>query len=124
MNIQTPTDPEVAAEQAYIDHAYECLEAMRKDTARALASEAVANAAARRALQQVLEARLADLEEEGSLVFGRIDEQVGETYYIGRRHVRDQRLDPVVVDWRAPVAEAFYQATEGEDWVLSGDACS
>lgn len=35
----------------------------------------------------------------------------GETYYIGRVAVADERSDPVVVDWRAPVAESFYRAT-------------
>ncbi|HEV8420020.1 MAG TPA: hypothetical protein VGR13_01550 [Actinomycetota bacterium] len=38
----------------------------------------------------------------------------GDLSYIGRRHVHDQNLDPVVIDWRAPVAEAFYQASWGD----------
>ncbi len=38
--------------------------------------------------------------------FGRIDE-----WYIGRRHIEDNRHDPVVVDWRAPIAAPFYRAT-------------
>ncbi len=38
--------------------------------------------------------------------FGRIDE-----WYIGRRHIEDDRHDPVVVDWRAPVAAPYYRAT-------------
>jgi len=38
--------------------------------------------------------------------FGRIDE-----WYIGRRHIEDDRHDPVVVDWRAPIAAPFYRAT-------------
>ncbi len=38
--------------------------------------------------------------------FGRIDE-----WYIGRRHIEDERHDPVVVDWRAPIAAPFYRAT-------------
>ncbi len=34
-----------------------------------------------------------------------------EAFYIGRRHVDDPDGDPVVVDWRAPVAIPFYRAT-------------
>ncbi|MFM7068326.1 MAG: hypothetical protein ACKOYM_02595, partial [Actinomycetes bacterium] len=32
-------------------------------------------------------------------------------FYIGRVAVSDAHHDPVVVDWRAPVAESFYRAT-------------
>ena len=45
------------------------------------------------------------------LLFGRIDEEDGPTWHIGRRHVEDIRSDPVVVDWRAPVAVPFYRAS-------------
>ena len=48
--------------------------------------------------------------------FGRIDSpspdgDVVEQWYIGRRHVEDDRHDPVVVDWRAPISAPFYRAT-------------
>ena len=50
-----------------------------------------------------------------SLVFGRIDPAgTGERFYIGRLGVWDRNQDPVVVDWRAPVAEPFYRATGRE----------
>ena len=45
------------------------------------------------------------------LLFGRIDEDEGPSWHIGRRHVEDTRSDPVVVDWRAPVAVPFYRAS-------------
>jgi DNA helicase IV len=46
------------------------------------------------------------------LFFGRIDrESSGEEFHIGRRHVRNDGGDVVVVDWRADVSLAFYQAT-------------
>jgi DNA helicase IV len=41
--------------------------------------------------------------------FGRIDD-----WYIGRRHIEDDRHDPVVVDWRAPIAAPFYRATSAD----------
>ncbi|MEA2447649.1 MAG: hypothetical protein QOK47_1286 [Actinomycetota bacterium] len=50
-------------------------------------------------------------ESKAPLSFGRIDPEDGDTHYIGRRHVRDEKGEPVVVDWRAKVAAAFYRAT-------------
>ena len=49
--------------------------------------------------------------------FGRIDSDLSagvETFHVGRRHIRDDAGDPVVIDWRAPVARAFYRATPAE----------
>lgn len=37
-----------------------------------------------------------------------------ESYYIGRRHVHDADGDPMVLDWRAPVSETFYQASHAD----------
>ena len=58
-----------------------------------------------------------DKQYEG-LVFGRLDlgtEQSTaaerEVRYIGRLGVRDDDYEPLVVDWRAPAASAFYRAT-------------
>ena len=51
-----------------------------------------------------------------ALCFGRIDrlpEDGGawEAFHIGRVAVSGQDHEPLVVDWRAPVAEPFYRAT-------------
>jgi DNA helicase IV len=58
---------------------------------------------------------LADLHSPGAGdFFGRIDtNEAGspERWYLGRRHIEDEHHDPVVVDWRAPVAAPFYRAT-------------
>jgi DNA helicase IV len=60
-----------------------------------------------------------------ALFFGRIDYFApdglgdGETFHIGRLAVSDADLNPLVVDWRAPVAEAFYRATGVEPLGLS-----
>jgi DNA helicase IV len=62
---------------------------------------------------------LAD-EVEGPPFFGVIgyredeaaEEHRGQRYYLGRRHVSDViGRPPLVIDWRAPVATSFYQAT-------------
>ena len=37
--------------------------------------------------------------------------RAGETFYIGRLAVSAEDMEPLVVDWRAPVAEPFYRAT-------------
>ena len=58
-----------------------------------------------------------DKQYEG-LVFGRLDLGVEqstaderEVRYIGRLGVRDDDYEPLVIDWRAPAASAFYRAT-------------
>jgi DNA helicase IV len=62
-------------------------------------------------------ARLGQLEiGDEPLIFGRIDtagdvETAGEAFHIGRLAVSDDDQEPLVVDWRAPVAEPFYRAT-------------
>ena len=43
--------------------------------------------------------------------FGRITDDHADRWYIGRRHIEDDSHDPVVVDWRAPIAAPFYRAT-------------
>ncbi len=53
---------------------------------------------------------------ELALCFGRIDHEVGpmsngDRFYLGRIAVADDLMEPLVVDWRAPVAEPFYRAT-------------
>ena len=57
------------------------------------------------------------------LVFGRLDleherpDEHGETRevrYVGRLGVRDDDYEPLVIDWRAPAAAAFYQATPSD----------
>ncbi|NIK58731.1 HelD family protein [Kribbella shirazensis] len=42
-------------------------------------------------------------------------EHSGQTYYLGRRHIADAiGRPPMVMDWRAPVSAAFYQASAVE----------
>jgi DNA helicase IV len=56
------------------------------------------------------------------LCFGRIDaglDQVGERWYIGRRHVEAEDGEALIADWRAPVAVPFYRATVADTMGLS-----
>lgn len=49
---------------------------------------------------------------ESPLFFGRLDLADGQTHHIGRRRVAEHPADPpLVIDWRAPVSRAFYQAS-------------
>src|SRR5207247_9295458 len=63
----------------------------------------------------IVRTALARLEQlklgDESLIFGRIDRTTGEAFHIGRLAVSDVDQEPLVVDWRAPVAEPFYRAT-------------
>jgi len=71
----------------------------------------------RNAFDEALIKRLGDLDlGNASLVFGRIDRSAEspdavESFHIGRLAIADEDREPVVVDWRAPVAEPFYRAT-------------
>jgi DNA helicase IV len=105
--------PDVDAEQAYLDEAYRCLAAMRDRTARTAGiAEGAAQAVDSAIAQQHLAHRLGTLDVDvPGLSFGRLDGEDGARWYVGRRHVEDDRGDPVVVDWRADVAVPFYRAT-------------
>ncbi len=109
------TDQVLAREQAHLDHARAELRRMREDTDRLDAAKA-SDAYSSELLGRVLARRVASLQDDPrtTLFFGRIDTRTdhgAETFHIGRRHVSDDRGDPVVVDWRAPISTAFYRAS-------------
>jgi DNA helicase IV len=105
-----PLDPALTAEREYLRQARDDLRRMREHTMslNAQAGDAVSQAYLELALHRRAEA----LEDDPDvpLFFGRID-RPDERFYIGRRHVMDRSGDPVVIDWRADVSRAFYQAT-------------
>ncbi len=63
-----------------------------------------------------LEERVATLRahRRDDLCFGRIDLEDGRSLYIGRLGLADEEHEPLLVDWRAPAAAPFYQATPAE----------
>jgi DNA helicase IV len=103
--------PDLPAEQAYLDTAYDCLDRMRETLLR------TANAGATEEAQQAIEdwatGRLRTYEDaERGLCFGRIDaEGTAEALYVGRRWVHDDARRALVVNWQAPAARPFYTAT-------------
>jgi DNA helicase IV len=105
------THPELAAEQAYVDHAYACLERMRDVVVRA--ADAADGEVAQAALDAWAARRVATYEDaERGLCFGRLDfDPADRPLYVGRRWVHDDAGDRLVVNWQAPAARPFYTAT-------------
>lgn len=103
--------PEIEAEQAHLTESRAALARMRERTAAmdAVGGDRFSN----EYLKFTLYKRMKALEDdpEVPLFFGRLDYLDTETFYIGRRHVSDERGDPLVIDWRAPVARPFYRAS-------------
>jgi DNA helicase IV len=113
--------PDVSQERARLEYAQECLDAMRRRTAATVENEAIlaANEADAEAVKWQLQRRLASLDDDAAvLCFGRIDEERGDRWYVGRRHIEDVEGVPVVIDWRAGVATPFYRATLADPFGL------
>jgi DNA helicase IV len=119
--------PDLEAEQAYLDRAYHFLEASREAATRLSSMVEVGRGGTEQArferdvIWDTMLHRLSQLHlGDASLCFGRIDSVEDPTpYYIGRIAVSDDQQDPVIVDWRAPVAEPFYRATGSHDMGLA-----
>lgn len=63
-------------------------------------------------VEMTVEEAVIDLRSPGAGdFFGRIDDDDGDRWYVGRRHIEDELHNPMVVDWRAGIAAPFYRAT-------------
>ena len=117
---------QVTAEQEHIDRTYERIDQLRE--------QAVTRAAEAAKFSDNVPASLADREAalaahgvrrsrfvvgNQPICFGRIDTQDHDTFHIGRLGVSDIEGDPMLVDWRAPIAESFYRATARDPRGLS-----
>jgi hypothetical protein len=113
---------EIATEQRQVDRAYDELRRRRRAAASArtegYAVASVGNHGAlveRDALVHQAARRLRELDaQHEGLVFGRLDLNGGEVRYVGRIGLLDESFEPLVVDWRAPAAAPFYQATAAD----------
>jgi DNA helicase IV len=122
---------EISEEQEFLDRALDALDHMRSEARSLRDSAAVAHMRGAGDLVErdvVMGTALQRLDQlaigDQSLFFGRIDyldkdDGPGDTYHVGRLAVSDGDLNPLVVDWRAPVAEAFYRATGVESLGLA-----
>ena len=116
---------EIAREQQFVDRVYRQLD-MSAAAAKELAREGHGRGrlghegglVERDAMVFQAAKRIAQLDaaHEG-LVFGRLDlreELDPEPRYIGRIGLRDEHRDSLLIDWRAPAAAVFYQATAAD----------
>ncbi len=116
---------EIAAEQAFVDRVYVQMD-QSIAAARQLAREGhergrlghEGGLVERDAMVFQAAKRMAQLDaaHEG-LVFGRLDvrpELDPAPRYVGRIGLRDANRDSLLIDWRAPAAAVFYQATAAE----------
>jgi DNA helicase IV len=128
-----PDHPDLESEQEFLNRAHDGLEAMRGEARHML--QGVLDLGKGGTFQSrterdiVVRTSLARLEHldigDQALYFGRIDRfpeepakaeggngsLLGESFHIGRLAVSGPDHEPLVVDWRAPVAEPFYRAT-------------
>ena len=116
----TVTDQtELQREQQHVDRAYARLEVLRlraeERSADVLAQGRGGTHQARHDRDALVRSTLHRLDQidaaEYGLVFGRIDERDGDAWHIGRLGISDEGYEPLVVDWRAPIAASFYRAT-------------
>ncbi len=113
--------PELAAEQAFLEHALKRLDETRDEAVQLKTMVEVGKGGTsqarweREVINENIAKRLNKLElGQRSLCFGRIDqdeEAGGSSFHIGRIAVSDNDNEPLMVDWRAPIAEPFYRAT-------------
>jgi DNA helicase IV len=133
-----PEHPDLHDEQEFLNRAFDGLEFMRGEARQML--QGVLDLGRGGTFQSrterdiVVRTSLARLEQldigDQALYFGRIDRLpepeddadaaaadgtdrplLGESFHIGRLAVSGPDHEPLVVDWRAPVAEPFYRAT-------------
>ncbi|SCL22797.1 DNA helicase IV [Micromonospora rhizosphaerae] len=113
-------DDEIGREQEYVSMLYDRLDGMREQAARRLTEELRTTGGTLQARSQRDSAvgMYADQVEqfsavENGLCFGRLDGDDGSRRYIGRIGIFDASgdYDPLLMDWRAPAARAFYLAT-------------
>lgn len=117
----TDAHPELISEQDHLRRAYVRLDETRHEAKRLSEMVEVGKGGTNQArwerevINETISLRLNELDiGDRSLIFGRIDQEAsagGGSYHIGRVAVADTDHEPLVVDWRAPVAEAFYRST-------------
>ncbi len=110
-------DDELQSEQNYVDGLYTRLDAERtrvRERYRTALREHGGSAVERDAEVMALakEGNRLDVADNG-LCFGRLETVAGEHLYVGRLGIFDREDDyePLLLDWRAPLARPFYTAT-------------
>ncbi|MEU8255068.1 AAA family ATPase [Micromonospora inaquosa] len=122
MTDQNGLEQEIAVEQRHLDRVYARLAELRRSAVRAerdgyrMARVGTHGALVERdamVFHAAQRRHTLDAEHEG-LVFGRLDLRDSQVLHVGRLGIRDEDAVTLVVDWRAPAAAAFYQATPAQ----------
>ncbi|MCW2913972.1 MAG: Superfamily and helicase-like protein [Actinomycetia bacterium] len=113
---RNPATDTLTAERTYLTEARAALRSMR-ERAESQSTNMAADWVSQQVLSFQLGQRVIALADhiDIPLFFGRLDHDdeprdLPRTLYVGRRHVHDDEGLPLVIDWRAPVSRAFYQA--------------
>ncbi|MFF0313924.1 HelD family protein [Micromonospora sp. NPDC005252] len=101
---------EIAAEQAYFDAAA-AHRNRRRDDLRHLPSAAAHSGAAAHLRRYADAAQRALGATDEAVAFGRVDAETGDTWYVGRHLIRDAEGEVLVVNWQAPAAAGWFEAT-------------
>lgn len=119
-------DHELEREQKYVATLYARLDALQREAEQQLIAVRLLDVGGnhqgrseRDTFARIYEDRIIQLREvDERLAFGRLelepdpDEGPDSVFrYIGRIGLRDEDLQPILLDWRVPQASAFYQAT-------------
>ena len=117
-------DRELQREQQYVATLYARLDALKLEAEQQLAAIRLLDVGGnhqgrseRDTFARIYEDRIVQLREvDERLAFGRleldrVDEDGSAFRHIGRIGLRDDDLQPILLDWRVPQASAFYQAT-------------
>ncbi|MGK5674108.1 HelD family protein [Micromonospora sp. URMC 106] len=135
-------DTDLAAEREHLATSRAALSRMREraEALFATGDQVAGDAYAAETLGRTLARRVAELADDPTtpLFFGRLDfgppadgastdgpptdheagaghpDHAGRRYHVGRRHVTDERGEPLVLDWRAPVSRSFYRASASD----------
>lgn len=110
----TDLDTQLTAERTHLIVSRAALKRMREhaESLFATGDRVAGDAYTAEMLGRHLSRRVAELADDPTtaLFFGRLD--IDHTaYHIGRRHVTDDRGEPLVLDWRAPLSRSFYRAS-------------
>jgi DNA helicase IV len=120
----TDLDVQLTTERDHLGASRAALRRMREraEALYATGDQVAGDAYGAESLGRALSRRIAELADDPDtpIFFGRLhftevtgsaDEPAGGDFHIGRRHVTDERGEPMVLDWRAPISRAFYQAS-------------
>ncbi|MEO3781630.1 hypothetical protein ABGB16_33655 [Micromonospora sp. B11E3] len=107
-------DPvELKREQDYFDAAWEHRERMRLNLGSA--ADAAANSGAAARIRRDAKARQERLgKPDDAVAFARMDDESGESLYLGYHAIFDDESNIVVVNWQAPAAARYHKATHAD----------